>query len=266
MLQAGAAGYILKESVPEEMIEGIRTVLAGKVYLSASISGVVVSEYKALLSEHERSMESASEPLLRTKFHRPPVSSDIIPRMRLIEVLEEGRQRAMTLITAPAGYGKSILASQWLTASRGRSAWLSLDKGDNDLRLFLRYLLEAIRQLFPAIELHTSSLLQAVSMPPAKVLARYLLNDLEQLEEPFVLVLDDYHRISDTSIHELLAELLRYPSPLLHLALLTRRDPSRLPLSHLRAQGRLTEITMEQLRFQCGGNPGVPGTRPACEH
>ena len=150
------------------------------------------------------------EPILHTKFHRPPVSADIISRVRLLEVLEEGRQRTMTLISAPAGYGKSVLASQWLEASQSHSAWLSLDEEDNDLRRFVRYLLETIRQVFPALSLQTASLLQAVSLAPIKVLTRYLLNDLEQLDETLVLVLDDYHRISQTSIHEMLQELLQH--------------------------------------------------------
>ena len=244
MLQAGAVGYILKESVPEEMIDGIRTVLAGEVYLSKAISGVVVS----LLADPDHPTDSLVEPIVHTKLHRPPVPAEIIPRVHLLNVLEEGRQRTMTLISAPAGYGKSLLASQWLDASQCRSAWLSLDEGENDLRRFVRYLLEAIHTIVPTGRLQSTSLLQAASVPPVKVVARYLLNDLGQIDEPFVLVLDEYHRISQMSVHELVNELLQYPSPRLHLALLTRRDPP-LPLGHLRAQGQVTELTMEHLRF-----------------
>jgi LuxR family maltose regulon positive regulatory protein len=166
----------------------------------------------------------------------------------LLKRLEEGRQRAMTLISAPAGYGKSILAGQWLEACQGRSAWLSLDEGDNDLRVFLRYLLEAIRQTLPALPLRSTSLLQAAVLPPVKVLSHYLLNDLEQLDAPLMLVLDDYHRISLPSIHDLFRELLQHPAPLLHLVLLTRSDPP-LSVNHLFAHGQLTKITKEELRF-----------------
>jgi DNA-binding NarL/FixJ family response regulator len=94
MFQAGAAGYILKESVPEEMIKGIRTVLGGEVYLSAAISGIVISEFRKLLSNAGPEEDTPTEPILRTKLHRPPVSADIIPRVRLIELLEQGRQQA----------------------------------------------------------------------------------------------------------------------------------------------------------------------------
>jgi len=248
MLQAGVAGYILKESVPEEMIEGIRSVLAGEVYLSASISDIVVSEYKKLLSEAEQTAETPSEPILKTKLHRPPISADIIPRVRLIEQLEEGRQRTMTLISAPAGYGKSIVASQWLEACGCPGAWLSLEESDNDLRVFLTYLLAAIEKVFPTVNLKTQSLVHAAELPPVKVLSRYILNDLDDVDEPFILVLDDFHQIKEMAVHDLLVEMLHHPSPMLHLALLTRRDPP-LPLGMLRAQGRLTEIGMEHLRF-----------------
>lgn len=248
MFQAGAVGYILKESVPEEMIEGIRNVLAGNMYLSRSVSGIVASEYKKLLSNADHPSEVSSEPILRTKLHRPPVSADIIPRARLIELLEQGRNRAMTLISAPAGYGKSILASQWLETCQCPGAWVSLDENDNDLRLFLTYLLEAIQNVLPTTNLKSKTLLQSRILPPAKALSLYLLNDLEQVEEPFILVLDDYHHIKEIAVHNLLVELLRYPSPMLHLAVLTRRDPA-LHISALRARDQLTEIAVEHLRF-----------------
>lgn len=116
MLQAGAVGYILKECVPEEMIEGIRTVKSGDVYLSKSISGIVVSEYMKLLSETDGMVEIPYEPILRTKLHRPPVALDILPRARLLELLNQGRSTPLTLISAAAGYGKSTLASKWIEA------------------------------------------------------------------------------------------------------------------------------------------------------
>jgi LuxR family maltose regulon positive regulatory protein len=154
----------------------------------------------------------------------------------------------MTLISAPAGYGKSVLASQWLETCACPGAWLSLDENDNDLRVFLTYLLEAVQNAFPGATQEARTLLKAANLPPEKVLAHNLLNDLEQAEEPFILVLDDYHRIREKAVHDLLTELLRYPSPMLHLALLTRRDPP-LPIGPMRAGGRVTEITVEHLRF-----------------
>ncbi len=248
MLQAGAVGYILKECVPEEMIEGIRTVKSGDVYLSKSISGIVVSEYMKLLSETDGMVEIPYEPILRTKLHRPPVALDILPRARLLELLNQGRSTPLTLISAAAGYGKSTLASKWIEACDCPSAWVSLDEDDNDLRLFVTYLLSGIRTAFPTVGQEIQTMLSAPSLPRPSVLARTLINDLDTIEEKFILVLDDYHRIHETAIHDLMAEVLRHPLRAMHLVLLTRRDPP-LPLMTLRASGQVNEITMEQLRF-----------------
>jgi LuxR family maltose regulon positive regulatory protein len=194
------------------------------------------------------SKETWAEPILRTKLHRPPVLPDIVPRPRLVDLLEAGRHRPLTLISAAAGYGKSTLASQWLETTDCLGGWVSLDEGDNDPRLFLTYLLAAIQEVFPGLSPKTQSLLGAPELPPVATLARYLLNDLDGVGKAFILVLDDYHRITASAVHNLLAELLRHPSPKLHLALLSRRDPP-LPLVALRAQGQLTEIGVEHLCF-----------------
>jgi LuxR family maltose regulon positive regulatory protein len=248
MLGAGAAGYILKESVPEEMVAGIRAVLSGDVYLSKAVSDVVVSDYRRLVSEDGVAGKAESEPVLLTKLHPPPISPDIVPRPRLVDLLQQGRHRPMTLVSAAAGYGKSVLASQWLGASGCPGAWVSLDEDDNDLRTFMTYVLAAIRKAFSQVELNTSPLLKAVMLPPVKDLARSLLNDLDGLDQRFILVLDDYHLIREPVIHDLISHLLRHPSPMMHLMVLSRRDPP-LPMHILRAQNQLTEVAMEHLRF-----------------
>ena len=202
MIQAGAAGYLLKESIPEEMIEGIRTVLSGDVYLSKSISNILISDYKTLISESEPEPDGLSASILYTKLHHQPIPSHIVPRTRLIELLENGVQNPVTLIAAPAGYGKSVLAGQWLDVSEFPGAWVSLDESDNDVRTFLSYILEAIQNLFPQQELKSKSLLNAAALPSIPVVSRYLLNDLEPLSERFILVLDDFHLIHNAAIHE----------------------------------------------------------------
>jgi LuxR family maltose regulon positive regulatory protein len=187
-------------------------------------------------------------PIIRTKLHRPPVAPDILPRARLLESLNEGRQRPLTLVSAPAGYGKSTLASRWLEASDGRGAWVSLDEDDNDIRSFLAYLTAAVQAVFPDSCRKTRSLLDAPQLPPGSVLAGCLLNDLDEVDESFILVLDDYHHIHESAVHDLVEELLRYPPRSMHLVLLTRRDPP-LPVNTLRARGQMTEIGAAQLRF-----------------
>jgi LuxR family maltose regulon positive regulatory protein len=248
MIQAGAAGYILKESIPEEMVAGIRAVLSGDVYLSKSISNLMFSDYKKLIPKPSPELERSSGLLLYTKLHRPRISADVIPRVRLIEMLEGGVRNPMALIAAAAGYGKSTLASQWLDVARLPGTWVSLDEGDNDLRVFLEYVLAAIENLFADCSFQLKTKLGAAELPAPEVTARHLLNDLECVPERFVLVLDDYHNIRQSVIHDLVSELLIHPSPNLHLVLVTRRDPM-LPLAKLRAQGKLTEITTEHLRF-----------------
>jgi LuxR family maltose regulon positive regulatory protein len=187
--------------------------------------------------------------ILYTKLQRPPVATDIVPRDRLLDQLNEGLHRPLTLISAPAGYGKSTLASRWVVACDRPSAWVSLEESDNDLQMFLSYVLAAIQTLFPRTEFRTEAILETSQMPPAADLARHLLNDLHQISEPFNLVLDDYHRIQRGSpVNDLLDEFLAYPPQGMHLVLLTRQDPS-LPIATMRGRGLLTEIRASDLRF-----------------
>jgi len=193
--------------------------------------------------------ETTNIHILRTKLQRPPVAPDILPRPRLLDRLNEGRQRTLTLISAPAGYGKSTLASRWVATCDSPSGWVSLDERDSDLRTFLSYFLAAIRSLFPKAELRTEALLGAAHLPSTDEVARYLLNDLHQVTVPFILVLDDYHLIrGESPVHDLLTGFLIHPSQMAHLVLVTRRDPA-LPIFRLRARGQLTEIRSADLRF-----------------
>ena len=187
--------------------------------------------------------------ILYTKLQRPPVATDIVPRDRLLDQLNEGLHRPLTLISAPAGYGKSTLASRWVVACDRPSAWVSLEESDNDLQMFLSYVLAAIQTLFPRTDFRTEAILETSQMPPAADLARHLLNDLYQISEPFNLVLDDYHRIQRRSpVNDLLDEFLAYPPQGTHLVLLTRQDPS-LPIATMRGRGLVTDIRASDLRF-----------------
>lgn len=185
-------------------------------------------------------------PALLTKLHRPQVSPGIEWRARLLEPLNQNVDRALSLISAPAGYGKSTLVSMWLQTSGRASAWVSLDERDDDLLVFTGYLVAAIQGVFPTLPFKTQALLRAPLPPSAATAARYLINDLHQIPERFILALDDVHAIRQPAIFDLLAELLRYPLPSLHLALIGRRDPP-LPIASLRARGQVTEIRARDL-------------------
>ena len=191
---------------------------------------------------------SAAFPLLRTKLYRPRLDADIVPRPRLLERLEGRRSRALTLVSAPAGYGKTTLVNSWLDACGSPSAWLSLDEYDNDLAIFLNYFLAAVLGAFPESELKTQTMLNAPSTPSVPALARGLANDLERLEPPFILVLDDFHYIQEMAVYELLNELLRHPPRSMHLVITTRGDPL-LNLNSLRAKRQMTEIRLQDLSF-----------------
>jgi LuxR family maltose regulon positive regulatory protein len=187
--------------------------------------------------------------ILYTKLQRPPVAPDIVPRDRLLDRLNAGLQRPLTLISAPAGYGKSTLSSRWAAGCDYPNAWVSLEESDSDLQLFLSYVLAAVQRLFPGTDFRTEAILETSQMPPAADLARHLLNDLHQISEPFNLVLDDYHRIQRGSpVNDLLDEFLAYPPQGMHLVLLTRQDPS-LPIATMRGRGLVTEIRASDLRF-----------------
>jgi len=251
MLLSGASGYILKESAPEEIVDGILAVRRGEVFLSAAITGIVVDEYRRALAELPAAMEAAelaAGQILSTKLHRPAITPDLLTRTQLQEMLDQGRHGALILISAPAGYGKSTLANMWLEASEYPCAWLSLDGDDNDLRIFLTHVIAAIRTQFPEACGITSKMLGVAPMPALKIIVANLISDIENIESEFVLVLDDYHLIHEMGIHNLLNELLRRPNRRMRLLIASRGDPP-LDLNQLRASGQMIEIRQKDLRF-----------------
>ncbi len=188
-------------------------------------------------------------PLIQTKLYRPPLQADLVHRPRLLDALNaHWKIRPLTLISAPAGYGKSVLASMWLENCDCPTGWVSLDETDNDLYSFTSYLLAAVKRAFPDISFQTQALLETETPLPAPMLARHLLNDLDQIDKPFVLVLDDVHLIHDKPILDLLTELLKHPPRTTHLVLIGRQDPA-IPVASLRAYRLITEIRLNDLRF-----------------
>jgi LuxR family maltose regulon positive regulatory protein len=184
--------------------------------------------------------------LIQTKFHRPRPGKEFVQRARLLELLDP--PQALTLVTAPAGYGKTTLLSSWLGSYNQPHAWLSLDERDNDFYLFTNYFLTAIRRLFPSIGEDTINLFNGGTLPPQTVIKANLINDIAAIRKDFILVLDDYHIIHNYDIHELLTDLALHPPESMHLVIAARSDPS-LPLKSLRARTNITEIRAADLRF-----------------
>ena len=188
------------------------------------------------------------EILLRTKFHRPRVLADLVCRPHLNARLESGWDRPLTLVVAPAGFGKSTLLSAWLDSFDRPNAWLSLDERENDLGQFLAYFVGTLREIFPSGLTATKALLSDINLPSLTGITRTLLNELDDLERDFVLVLDDYQLITEQAVHDLISALLQHPLNRMHLVIATRQDPP-LSLRLLRARAQITEIRGQDLRF-----------------
>lgn len=192
---------------------------------------------------------SVSSPaLIRSKLYPPRQAAHHIPRDRLVDQLAASTRGALTLMCAPAGSGKSTLLGDWLAVHVGLHGWVSLDPRDNDLDVLLGYVLEAARHALPATAQQTRQLLGAPLLPPVDAFARSLSNDFDELEDDFLLVLDDYHVIENQHIHELLLQVLQHPPARLHLAIASRADPPW-PLASLRARGLMAELDYGDLRF-----------------
>lgn len=216
-------------------------------------------------------------PILRTKLLIPPVQpGELIARPRLLDWLDEGATHKLTLISAPAGSGKSTLVSQWLrmgARDQGsgvglpastphsptpdpppptpslRAAWLSLDEADNDPVRFWTYVIAALETVQAGIGANTLPLLHAPQPSPVEVVLTFLLNDLTALPDDLILVLDDYHLIENTAVHRALTFLLDNSPPRLHVILLSRADPFGLPLARWRVKRQLAELRAGDLGF-----------------
>jgi LuxR family maltose regulon positive regulatory protein len=187
-------------------------------------------------------------PLLQTKLYVPPVRPEFVPRPRLVERLSLEPRRRLTLVSAPAGFGKTTLVAEWLSDAEHPVAWLSLDEEDNDPVRFFTYLVAAVQTVDPNIGQAAQALLQAPQPPPLEPLLASLINDIAATPCPFVLVLDDYHLIHTLPIHQQIAFLLEHQPPPMHLVIATREDPP-LPLSRLRARGQVADIRQSDLQF-----------------
>jgi LuxR family maltose regulon positive regulatory protein len=185
--------------------------------------------------------------ILTTKLHIPPLRSKHVLRPRLIERLNDGAQRKLTLVSAPAGFGKTTLVSEWIAQSERLTAWLSLDEDDNDPARFMSYLIAALQRIQPEIGQGVFPMLQT-PRPPIEAALTTLLNEIDKISDPFTLVLDDYHVITAQAIDQALTFLLEHSPPQMGMVIVTREDPS-LPLHKLRAQDQLTELRAADLRF-----------------
>jgi LuxR family maltose regulon positive regulatory protein len=190
--------------------------------------------------------------VLGTKVHLPSPRRRLVQRDRITDRLRAGAGEGarLVLVAAPAGFGKTTLLAQWLAAGtpQRRVAWLALDPGDADLRLFLTHVIAAIQTVEPVAGVEALALLEAGGTTPTEAVLVSLINDLDVLVGPTVVALDDYHVIDAAAVHEAVTFLLENLPPQVTLAISTRADPP-LPLSRLRARGELVEVRAADLRF-----------------
>jgi LuxR family maltose regulon positive regulatory protein len=234
-----------------------------KVY-AISNPGLVVPEPDEIEGKFAPSLSSVSEnqtqpksvdikdgsfaTVLATKLYIPPPRSKLVHRPRLTERLKQGLAGKLTLISAPAGFGKTTLISEYIDTEKYNAAWLSLDKEDNDHTRFLTYLVTSLQTIEENIGMGALGLLQLPQPPPTESILTTLLNEIATVPDNFFLVLDDYHVIDSKLIDNLLTFFLEHLPPRMHVVITTRKDPD-LPLPRLRVRRQLTEFRATDLRF-----------------
>lgn len=206
----------------------------------------------------------AGIPLLETKLYIPKWRPGLVSRPRLVDRLRRGIERKLTLVSAPAGFGKTTLLAEWAAAAPASEAankrplaWVSLDQADNDPTFFWAYFITALQKvqspkgqskLGRKLGQRSLSLLHSPQPPPIKVILTTLINEINTVEDDFALILDDYHVVEAPTVHRAIAFLLDHlPAPM-HLVIASRSDPP-LPLGRLRGRGELSELRVADLRF-----------------
>jgi LuxR family maltose regulon positive regulatory protein len=193
----------------------------------------------------------ATEALLRTKLYVPRAHPNLVPRPRLGELLNEGMERKLTVISAPAGFGKTTLLSEWRMMHLGSEyplAWVSLEEADNDPSRFLSYLIGALQAIEANVGEAILASLRSPQPPQIESVLTALINEIAAIPKDFALVLDDYHVISKEAVHRLITFLVDHLPPNAHLVIASRTEPP-LPLARLRARGQMIEIRADNLRF-----------------
>lgn len=196
----------------------------------------------------DRSVENHPPTILTTKLYMPRTRFHLVSRPHLLERLQRGLNGKLTLISAPAGFGKTTLLTEWMQQVSHPVAWVSLDEQDADPVTFLAYVVAAFQTVAPAVGATTWARLHAPQPQPIESLISTLLNDLVALPQQHILVLDDFHMVHTPAIQQVITFLLDHLPPQLHLVIATRADPA-LPLARLRARNDLTEMRATDLQF-----------------
>lgn len=228
---------------------------SAKIQKSVQAYGQLSDGQLSPISQHIESqnpvptkIQEWSNQRLATKLYLPPARQTLVDRPHLLAKLEKALSGKLSIISAPAGFGKTSLVTAWREQSKMPLAWYSLDEDDNEPTRFADYLIGALQMIDEKLVRETIVLLQSPNPPPIKAVLFALLNELSDYGGEFVLAFDDYHLISEQSIHEGLSFFIERLPPQIHTLITTRSDPP-FPLSRLRARGELKEIRATDLRF-----------------
>jgi LuxR family transcriptional regulator, maltose regulon positive regulatory protein len=186
--------------------------------------------------------------MLLTKLHIPPVGNNVVHRSELFEKLNTGLSRKLILVSAPAGFGKTMLLSDWINQNKIPTAWISIDNGDNDPVKFLNYIISGIQGVSKEFGQRTLKLLNSPNKPSIESITSLLINDILNINQNFLLVLEDFHLIKSNEVVKLVTYLLEYIPGNIHIVILTRSDPA-LSVSRLRSQQLLVELRSSDLSF-----------------
>jgi LuxR family maltose regulon positive regulatory protein len=185
---------------------------------------------------------------LTTKLFIPPIRKGYVHRQRLTNRLNQGVDGKLTLVSGPAGFGKTALLSNWVSGVKRPVGWISLDVGDNDKDRFSLYLIKAFQKISDGFANEVLEMLYSAKPLTSDVFLPYFIHQITEIQEPFLIVLDDYHIITKPEIHDLILTILENQPQKMHLVISTRSDPPW-PLARWRAQGELSEIRTQDLRF-----------------
>ena len=248
----GVTGQYFANSKPKKSsTSSYDTRVAGRLWQgSVDLVGLSTGPPKLIVVDSPGHTVPTS-PLLQTKLYVPRSRPGLVSRARLIERLNQAVDGRLTILSAPAGFGKTTLLTQWLAGDATGAppaAWVSLDQSDNEPTLFWAYLIAALQTVHADVGKTTLSLLGSPQLLPVETLLGPLLNEIAALAQRSVLVLDDYQVIDAQQIHQAIGFLIDHLPPQLHLVIASRADPS-LPLSRLRARGQLAELRAVDLRF-----------------
>jgi LuxR family transcriptional regulator, maltose regulon positive regulatory protein len=186
--------------------------------------------------------------MLLTKLHIPSAGNSIVHRSELFEKLNTGLSRKLILVSAPAGFGKTTVVSDWISQNKIPAAWLSLDSGDNDPAEFLSYIISGIQSIYSVFGQGALSLLNSPNAPSVVSIISLLINEILNINQNFLLVFDDFHLINSSEVIKLVAYLIQHIPDNIHIVILTRSDPA-ISVSRFRSQNQLVELRSSDLSF-----------------